>query len=91
MALSLVVLLSFKTAAPFRSCLVELSTDTQTPEVLEVPVKIVKTAQSTVLSHVVDMTRKGFKCVEVASGEYRCTKRINEIQEYTIILLSSPG
>ncbi len=53
------------------------------------PVKVVKAGRGNVLSYVTDMTRKGFRCVEVSPGEYRCTKRINEIQDYTVILLSS--
>ncbi|MCX8184841.1 MAG: hypothetical protein RMI56_00510 [Sulfolobales archaeon] len=55
------------------------------------PVKIVKVSREAVSSHIVDMTQKGFKCVEIGSGEYSCTKRINEIQDYVVIFLTSPN
>jgi len=56
-----------------------------------VPVKIVKVSRENMLSYITDMTQKGFRCMEINSGEYSCTKRINEIQDYIVILLSTPG
>lgn len=55
------------------------------------PVKIVKVSKESVTSYITDMVQKGFRCTEINSGEYSCTKRINEIQDYVIILLSAPG
>lgn len=55
------------------------------------PVKIVKVDRERVPSYITDMVQKGFRCMEMNSGEYSCTKRINEIQDYVIILLSAPG
>ncbi|MCS7099488.1 MAG: hypothetical protein NZ925_04000 [Sulfolobales archaeon] len=55
------------------------------------PVKIVKVSRETLTSHISDITRKGFKCVEIGSGEYSCMKRINEIQDYVVIFLTSPN
>lgn len=55
------------------------------------PVKVVKVNKNDMLSYIADMTQKGFRCTEIDPGEYSCTKRINEIQDYIVILLSSPG
>jgi len=59
--------------------------------VLELPVRIVKVSKENMPSYVTDMMQKGFRCIEINSGEYSCTKRINEIQDYIVILLSAPG
>ncbi|MEM0066788.1 MAG: hypothetical protein QXT76_06940 [Sulfolobales archaeon] len=55
------------------------------------PVRIVKVSKENMPSYVTDMMQKGFRCIEINSGEYSCTKRINEIQDYIVILLSAPG
>lgn len=55
------------------------------------PIKVVKVEKDEVLSYVTDMSRRGFKCVELGSGEYSCSKSINEIQEYIVVLLPSPS
>ena len=53
------------------------------------PIKVVKINKDEVPSHIADMTRKGFRCTEIDPGEYSCTKKINEVQDYVVILLSS--
>jgi|YelNatPaOPRAMG01_1025707.scaffolds.fasta_scaffold11846_9 hypothetical protein len=53
------------------------------------PIKILKVSRDELLTHMSSMSQRGFKCVELGGGEYSCSKRINEIQEYVVILLSS--
>jgi len=53
-----------------------------------VPVKIVKVVREELETYVRDMTRKGFTCREVNVGEYSCVKKINEVQDYVVVLLA---
>lgn len=55
------------------------------------PIKVVKINKEEISLHIADMARQGFKCTEIDSGEYGCVKKINEIQDYVVIFLSSMG
>lgn len=54
------------------------------------PVKIVKVVREELETYIKDMTRKGFTCREVNVGEYSCVKKINEVQDYVVVLLAPP-
>jgi len=55
-----------------------------------VPVKIVKVLREELETYIEDMTRRGFTCKEIDVGEYNCVKKINEVQDYVVVLLTPP-
>jgi hypothetical protein len=55
-----------------------------------VPVKVVKVLREELETYIEDMTQRGFTCREIDVGEYNCVKKINEVQNYIVVLLTPP-